>query len=227
MIYFSPELCGNNLPKQEPELLLLRCCILAITAKHDSSRAFHPAAALITQTVSTPGIVLCDGYLTNWFLTEGFAAFCHLPGFSGFSNAAPSPLKTVPTLEQGPLPIATSLKPDFLGQNTGNTFCLTTLPLSKEKRDLWITELIILKECDLFIVSDILSQIWKSVNVLFLLKANETSSSSHPQWPEDWDVILLPLQIQLNCHYAQKTFQFSKYNAIALKYLDSKCPHSL
>lgn len=120
-------------------------------------------------------------------------------GCSGFPNVDSSPLKIVPTLEQGSLPIATYWKPDFLGQNTGNSFSICTLPHSTENRDLWITEFIILKECDLFIVSDILSQIWKSVNVLFILKENETSSSSHPRWPADWDIILLPLQIQLNC----------------------------
>lgn len=169
------------------------------------------------------------GCLTDWFLMEGCAPWrmsayrCPLR-CSGFPNVALSPLKTVPyTLKQGSLPIAVQWKPDFLGQNTGNTFSSGTLPHSKEKRDLWITEFIILKECDFFIVSDILSQIWKSVNVLFALKANETSSSSHPRWPADWDVILLPLRIQLNCHYAQKILQFSKYNAIGLKNLDSKC----
>lgn len=76
--------------------------------------------------------------------------------------------------------------------------------------------------CQRYFKSDL-----KVCKCLVHTESNRDSIMQPPPATSDEDIILLALQIQLDCHYSQKILQFGKYEAFGLKHLDSKCPYSL
>ena len=167
--------------------------------------------------------MLHDECLADWFLTEECSPECF-----AFPIVAPSPSKLCLPLSKRHYPPIDRKKPtNFLGWNTGNILSLGTIPHFKEKRDLWIIEFIILQRMSPFYCQRYFKSDLKVCKCLVRTESNRDSIMQPPPATSDEDIVLLPLQIQLDCHYSQKIPQFGKYKAFGLKHLESKRPCSL